>query len=553
MKNFYRIAILCLLFIGGTKYSVAQLANPAYEVDMTVHYGEYGGIDLTGYVTYELYVKFQDPDNYLLSIFGEEDPNTDCVFDPDTVTFFNFPCGLFQFESETAFGSNNSCLNSFNVPGYEAEPFDSYMTIGYECSSEVSADIPVNLGFCPEWIDAFEGPANGDYFDGGSFFWDGYAVSLASAFNPTTSVARAGDDLRVKIAQFTTCGGWNGCFNITYKTPDQVGTPDFEYVLDICLEVPHPCLDFPMDTDPTVTNPACFGDGSQVVIEDGGYSTVTYELYSGNTVGSGTLVDTFSDSDTGWTLNDLAPGDYYVAMNEATGCRDTTTVFTIIEPAELIFEPGILQEILCAGDENGEIELVCSGGTGVTGIEVNGLAGYSCGDVITDLSCGEYVMTATDENGCFVETTVDLICPAQILAQLTSTDIPCYNYDNGVIEGNINGGTGELTITLTYNGDVIQTVTQVAPVAINFTDLDGGDYTVDVIDVNGCSFQQMFTIVEPDAVEVNATTTDAICFSSCDGTVIFDIVGGTGPFDENVFSAGGVEFAANALCRSLHL
>lgn len=548
MKNFYRIALLFLLLFAARPTVYGQLANPAYEVDMTVHYGSYGGIDLTGYVTYELFVKFEDPDNYLLSVFGEEDPNTDCVFDNDTVTFFNFPCGLFQFESETAFGSTNTCLNNFGVPGYEAEPFDSYVTIGYECSSDVTADIPVNLGFCEEWIDAFEGPTNGDFFDGGSFFWDGYAVSLASAFNPTTSAARAGDDLRVKIGQFTSCGGWNGCFNITYKTPEQVGNPEFEYVLDVCLEVPHPCLDFPLDTEAAVTNPACFGDQSQVIIEDGGFSTVDYSLFSGATIGSGTLLDTFTEEDNGLVLDALPAGSYYVTMLEATGCRDTTAIFTIVEPTELIFEPALVSEVLCFGENTGAIEVICSGGTGQTEIIVNGGQSSSCGDILENLSCGIYDMIATDENGCTVEQTIDIVCPTELQAQLTSTDIPCFDYDNGTISGNINGGTGELTITLTLGVDIIETINQAAPVAVNFENLDGGDYTVDVIDANGCSFQQAFTILEPEPVIVTPTTTDAICFNSCDGTVVFDIQGGTGPFIENIFSSAGVAFAANELC-----
>lgn len=552
MKNFYRITILFFLFCTITNSVKAQLANPAYEIEYTVHYGNYGAIDLTGYVTYEVFIKFANSENYLFAVYGEESPVFDCVFDPVNTTYFNFPCGLFQFESETAFGSENTCLNSFGIPGYEAEPFDSYMTIAYECSSEIGCDVPINAGLCEDWIDIFEGPANGNPFDGGSFFWDDYAVTLAGTFDSGCAASYAGPDNRVKIAQFTSCDGFEGCVNITYKTADQVGTNQFETATDICMQIDHPCLGFPLDTDPTVENPTCFGDEAIVTVEDGGLSTVNYSLFSGSTLGSGTLVEEFLNEDNGLELVGLAPGSYYIAMQEATGCRDTTVVFQIIEPTQVIFEPVLNSSVLCFGETTGEIELICSGGTGVIDIDVNGQGGNACGDVLSNLECGVYDMTATDENGCFVNQVIDIVCPIELEAQLTSSDIPCFDYDNGTITGTVQGGTGEITVDLVLGVDIIETVTGTGTLNINFDELNGGVYTVNIVDANNCSLQFEFTIIEPDPVVVTPALTDAICFNSCDGTVVFDIQGGTGPFVEQVFNSNNQLTPANELCADTY-
>jgi gliding motility-associated-like protein len=552
MKTFYKSIVLSLLLIFAGNGAYAQLAATPYSVDMTVHYGTIGGIDLTGYVTYEVYVNFTTEDSYLLSIFGEEDPNTDCVFDTDTVTYFNFPCGLFQFESESEFGNTNNCLWSFNVPGFEAAEFDSYMTLGHECGADINVDIPVNIGFCPEWVQSFEGPFNGNNFDGGSFFWDGWAVSVAPAYDPVNSVSRAGSDLRVKIAQFTSCGGFNGCFNISYKEANQVGTNQSEYEYNICMEIPHPCIDFPLDTDPLVTNPACFGDDSEIVIADGGFGNVDYSLYSGTNITSGTLVSTYIDELTGLTLTGTDAGSYYYTMIDSVGCRDTSAVFTIVEPTELIFQPELVQGILCFGEQNAAIDLICSGGTAPVTITSNGSGNYACGDQLTDLSCGNYTLIATDANDCSVNSPINIVCPEELIIELSSSDIPCYNYDNGSITGTATGGTGLITAVLTFGPDVWETQTGTGTLIIDFQDLDGGDYQVAITDANGCGETFDFTIIEPAAVEVTATVTDVNCFNVCNGSVVFDIQGGTGPFDQVVTDPAGAVANPNALCDGLH-
>lgn len=543
MKHFYLLgALFFFTFLSESAYS--QLAADPFEVEYTIHYGSYDGVDLTGYVTYELYLLFDDPNNYLISIYGEEDLGVDCIQDPVNSTIFNFPCGLFQDESETPFGFQNNCLYNFGLPGHEAARWDSYVTLGSECSSDPNCASFNEIGFCPQWKLDFEGPVNGDPFDGGSFFLDSDIVFATPGSPSNCSANYAGADQRVKIGQFTSCGGWDACITLSYINAQ--GIPMTE--TNLCLQVPHPCIDFPLDTDPTVTSPACVGDESQIVVEDGGFSTVTYSLFSGATIGSGTLVETFPDLDAGLTLSDIAEGSYYITMLEATGCRDTTVVFTIVDPEPITFDAELVNGVLCFGETTGEIEVTCSGGTGTLDFSVNGGGNNPCGTVLDNLACGVYVITATDDNGCTATETIDITCPEELTYNFSSTDIPCFDYDNGTITGTVNGGTGLITADLISGSDVISTQSATGTLNVNFADLDGGDYTVEVYDANGCGQSFNFTIIEPSAVVVTPTATDASCFGFCDGEVSFDITGGTGPFTEQVFDDANTAQNPGALC-----
>lgn len=550
MKHLYRkvflFAFISLFFLNNAH---SQLAAVPVVVDVTPLYGDYGdpGQDMTGYVKYEVYVVFQDPGNYLLSLFAAEGI-PDCVQDADSSAFFDFPCGVFQHEQETEYGFNNVCFYNFNT--FPSSQFDSYITIGKSCSSDPSCDILLSaIGQCGTWTDDFEGPTNGDFFDGGSFFWDEHAVFVASCLN-ASSAAYAGADNRVKVAQFTSCGPISGCFNLSYRTQEMVDindqTPLIE--LDVCFEAEHPCLANPFDNTPAVGSSGCFGDVNQVSLGDGGNGLVDYQLYTNTDV----LVNSYNNQGSGLTITPIDPGSYYISMMDDSGCRDTTAVFTVTEPIELTMDATLLQNVLCFGENIGEIQVECSGGTGQVVVVVGGQQ-YSCGDVITDLACGSYLITATDENQCVVSETINITCPAQLLYNPVITSIPCFGYDNGSIIGNVTGGTGVITADWTFNGDPYDAFTGISPLNISLTGLDGGDYEVTITDNNNCTLTSSFTVDEPEEfLQINVLE-DATCNGFCDGNVVYEITGGTQPYSINIGEIGGGQASLDALCAGEYI
>lgn len=539
-----RLFLLGIILFSMSYLTRAQLAAVPVEVETTVLYGNYGepGVDLTGYVMYEVYVKFTGPGNYLGTIFAAEGI-PDCVQDPDSSAFFDFPCGLFQHEQETPFGFQNTCFYNFNL--FPTSEFDSFLTMGKNCASDVSCDIDINhIGFCDEWIDAFQGPTNGDFFDGGSFFWDEYAMYVASCLN-AGSAAYAGPDNRIKIAQFTSCGPISGCFNLSYRTQAQVDNNDQTPItaLNICFEKEHPCLANPMDNTPLVGSAGCFGEAIQLTLSDGGNGAVDYQLH--NTLTN--VITNYDDEETGLIINPIDPGSYFLTMIDSTGCRDTTEVFQVTEPEQLTLVAELTQTVLCAGESTGEITIDCGGGTGILSLTMNGIQ-YNCGDVVTGLTCGTYNILLADENDCQLDTSVTIACPAALAYNPVVTSIPCFGYDNGSIVGNVSGGTGALTAVWTYNGELFETFNGNSPLNVSITELDGGTYEITIVDANGCELTDTFEITEPDEYSATPTVTDASCFGFCDGTVVFDIVGGTGPFNITCNILGGAAADPDALC-----
>ena len=495
MDQLYLRFSLFIVFLAFGNQSYCQLAADPISIDCTVHYGDYGetGVDLTGYVTYEVFVNFANPQNYLSSIFASE-AFQDCVQDPDSAVFFEFPCGLFQHEIESQFGYNQSCLYDFGL--FPTSEFDSWLTIGKECSNTPTCDFIGAIGSCTTWIADFEGPANGNFFDGNGFFWDEYAIFDGSCYNPATTLAYAGADNRVKIGQFTSCGDMNGCLNLSYRTQQMVDQNNFDplIALNICFEKAHPCLSNPMDNSPTVGSAGCFGEGNQVSLSDGGNGGVDYKLFA--SADPLTPINTFNDQNNGLIITPINPGSYFISMIDSVGCRDTTAIFTVTGPQPLVLDAVQVSDVLCFGETSGQIQLNCSGGTGDLTVTVNGDS-YNCGDLIQDLGCGTYNIILTDENNCSVNDQIVMACPAEMIYNPIATSIECFGDDNGSIAGTVTGGTGVITANWTSSLGYVDNFSNPSPLDISITGLDGADYNVIIADANGCEIIEDFIITEP--------------------------------------------------------
>lgn len=517
--------------------SSAQLASPPIYIETIVHNsGDYGeaGHDLSGYVTYRVYAQFTSPDNYLTAIFAAE-ALPDCVQDADSAAFFDFPCGLFQHEFGDVFGYNEVCLYPAIIPTSE---FDSFITIGQECQATPTLDIIGSLSQCTEWQTNFEGPADANYFDGGSFFWDEAAVFAAPAFQPyPTSICHADANGRVLIGQFTTCGDMQGMVNFQFVNQNGLD----QTVFDIEIEAEFPCNNS-IDITPEITLAQCFGEPAEVEFGIGDNGSADYYLYSSDDV----LVDTYLTQN-GLIINPIEPGDYYMAIQDNIGCRDTSAIFSITEPDELILEPALLTDVLCFGETTGSIEIICSGGTPPLQV-VADQQQFNCGDIIENLGCGSYDIVLTDDNDCTVTETIEVSCPAQLEFDPTVTVIECYGDDNGSIVGDVIGGTGDLSVSWNYNTSFFDDFTGPADLDVSITDLDEGIYDIQIVDANGCTLDDSFEITEPDEYLATSTITDASCFSFCDGNVVYEIVGGTEPYLTTGSEIGGGNVNLNALC-----
>lgn len=522
MKYFY----LKVIFTGLVSFlsiaAKAQLAaNPIY-IETVVHQGDYGeaGMDLTGYVTYRVYVQFANPNNYLTSIFATE-YIPDCTQDSDSSLFMDFPCGLFQHPQGSAYGFTSACQNGT----YPTVQYDSYLTIGKTCQAQSTCDIITPLNQCPTWEAAFEGPNDANYFDGGNFFWDDGAIYNAVCNSPfPTSLGHADANGRVLIGQFTTCGDMNGCINLTYRTQAQVaeGGLAYEDEYNVCFSAEHPCLANLMDTTPTFTSQNCSG-ATVVTLDGGGNGAVDYFLYDSNDV----LLNSYLGQTTGVTISALPSGDYYITMEDELGCLAETAEFNIVSTTDLVMERTVT-EPTCFGLCDGTIVYNITGGNQPYSLSAANLGGGPIPNMAA-LCAGNYLISIEDGNGCVVYEEVTVGQPAQITGTTVIIQESCVGSCDGQIElTNVAGGSGTGYIySLTPNSG--NCVAPCSGNSVTYDALCAGTYAITILDDQGCQRNiTSLVMVPPTPLQLVLTPTPVSCFGGDNGSVLVSHTGGTG-------------------------
>lgn len=242
------------------------------------------------------------------------------------------------------------------------------------------------------------------------------------------------------------------------------------------------------------TDITCFGedDGSALLEISGGTGPYTFDWDNGETTNPAVA---------------LLPGNNTVIIEDAAGQQFTTSV-NINEPQELVTD-AVLQNLACAGDFGGAIELSSVGGTGnYTYDWDDGFSGVSQGGLLA----GNYTITTTDDNNCETVNTYTLSEPTPIsVSNIIVTDQQCN--DLGAIEISTTGGTGTLTSTWSNNF-----------VGNNNTGLAAGDYQVTVADQNSCLIVETFTVLPSNNLEYETNFTNPSCADADNGSInlIFD-------------------------------
>jgi hypothetical protein len=199
-------------------------------------------------------------------------------------------------------------------------------------------------------------------------------------------------------------------------------------------------------------------------------------------------------------LNNLGPGTYCVTVTDAHDCIETICV-TITEPPCLYLQLDPM-DVVCFGDNNGEVSTVVDGGTQPYSFL------WSNGEItqnISGLSGGTYCLTVTDAHGCTISACATVNEPDEVDVTETHQNISCYGYQNGSIDLTPAGGSGQYTFLWQLNG---------ANYSIfgDLTNLGPGIYCVTATDFNGCSDSLCVTITQPPLFEVVVTNySDITC------------------------------------------
>jgi gliding motility-associated-like protein len=164
-----------------------------------------------------------------------------------------------------------------------------------------------------------------------------------------------------------------------------------------------------------------------------------------------------------------------------------------------------------------------------------------------DICAGNYVVTITDQSGCFKDVDFTVEQPEPVEFEFTVTNVTCYTFGDGkAIVDEITGGTEPFFISLN------ETEFLPWPDSAGYFNLVPGDYILEVRDSNDCAATENFTVTEPELLTITLDTTIACsCGGICDGLLQYIPQGGTPNYQylltpDNILGPGfGV---VNGLC-----
>ena len=210
-------------------------------------------------------------------------------------------------------------------------------------------------------------------------------------------------------------------------------------------------------------------------------------------------------------------GNYSMKVTDANGCeKSISTVVNQPPPLRVILAS--VQDIKCADDKNGSINIDVSGGVSPYSYK------WSNGDSTKNLSnafAGDYLVTVTDANGHKQILNAKIAQPSPILAQLNQAKSLLCNGDNsGAIQVTTTGGQQPYKYSWA-SGQTTEDLTQ----------MPAGEYALTVADAVGCK-QTLKTILkqpEPFVSKV-AEVKNVLCKGDRKGEVHIDVNGGVAPY-----------------------
>ena len=199
------------------------------------------------------------------------------------------------------------------------------------------------------------------------------------------------------------------------------------------------------------------------------------------------------------------------------------------EYCNLLLSTEVLQPVVCEGDENGVVELILGNVVypdSIT-IELNGVVQDNT--VFLGLGAGSYTVSVSQGTDCEATLDFEVEEGTALSVAIETSNVTCAGEDDGSIDATALSGV--LPIEYVLFGPVSET-----NISGNFEDLPGGSYILSATDGNGCTFEEVVDVAEPEALSLDVVVTDAAEEGA--GAIDLTVEGGTEPYEFDWTSSG---------------
>lgn len=252
----------------------------------------------------------------------------------------------------------------------------------------------------------------------------------------------------------------------------------------------------------------CFGNNSGQVQVSGTNGTAPYSYSLGAT------------NNTNGNFANLSAGNYNITITDNNSC---TFVYPVIvtQPIAPLSAAIVNQtDAICFNGSTGTVTLSAANGTPNYLYGVNGTT-LTNNPLITGLAAGNYTIIVQDNNACTVSVNVLIGQPLlPVSATVTSTtDVLCFGNSTGELSVVASNGVAPYSYTVGPNTNTTGL----------FNNLIAGNYTINIIDNNGCVASASATINQPlSALTVTIpSASNPICNGFTNGSATALASGGT--------------------------
>lgn len=236
-----------------------------------------------------------------------------------------------------------------------------------------------------------------------------------------------------------------------------------------------------------------------------------------------------------YTFDNLPPGSYTITVTDDNGCTETCT--RVINdagcPTINIFTVDISSPS-CHDAIDGSIEISVDGGSGILTYSWAPNPFGVNGPILTNLPADTYTLIVIDENGCESSPAIfDLTAPEELTISCAMESAASGDSQNdGVAFITVTGGTGFINvIDFSGPGNPINPI--LFPGDNLITDLLPGEYSLIIMDENGCEASCSFTIeanADCDLLVELDITQQIQCNGASDGIINTTVTNGSGSY-----------------------